>query len=105
MPRGRTARFGYKVIVAELEGTANYKLAKELGFKPVSAAEAAGRHHQILLPDELQARIYKSDEKGQAGQGAGVLHGFNIHFGQLPPKDVDVYMVAPKGSGHLVRRV
>ncbi len=101
---------GYKVIVAELEGTANYKLAKELGFKPVSAAEAAERADiiQILLPDELQARIYKSDiEKGlKPGKALVFSHGFNIHFGQIkPPKDVDVYMVAPKGPGHLVRRV
>ncbi len=101
---------GYKVIVAELEGTENYKLAKELGFKPVSAAEAAEKADiiQILLPDELQARIYKSDiEKGlKPGKALVFSHGFNIHFGQIkPPKDVDVYMVAPKGPGHLVRRV
>jgi len=101
---------GYNVIVAELEGTANYKLAVELGFKPVSAAEAAEKADiiQILLPDELQARIYKSEiEKGlKPGKALVFSHGFNIHFGQIkPPKDVDVYMVAPKGPGHLVRRV
>jgi ketol-acid reductoisomerase len=101
---------GYAVIVAELEGTANYRLALELGFKPVSAAEAAGEADivQILLPDELQARIYRSDiEKGlKPGKALVFSHGFNIHFGQIrPPKDVDVYMVAPKGPGHLVRRV
>ena len=101
---------GYNVIVAELPGTDNYKLAVELGFKPVSAAEAAEQADiiQILLPDELQARIYKSDvEKGlKPGKALVFSHGFNIHFGQIrPPKDVDVYMVAPKGPGHLVRRV
>jgi ketol-acid reductoisomerase len=101
---------GYTVIVAELEGTANYKLALELGFKPVTAAEAAekGDIVQILLPDELQARVYRSDiEKGLKPAKALVFsHGFNIHFGQIrPPKGVDVYMVAPKGPGHLVRRV
>jgi ketol-acid reductoisomerase len=101
---------GYKVIVAELEGTANYTLAVELGFKPVSAAEAAEKADiiQILLPDELQARIYRSEiEKGlKKGKALVFSHGFNIHFGQIrPPKDVDVYMVAPKGPGHLVRRV
>ncbi|MDP2983304.1 MAG: ketol-acid reductoisomerase [Candidatus Latescibacter sp.] len=101
---------GYKVIVAELPDTANYKLAVEMGFKPVSAAEAAEKADiiQILLPDELQARIYKSDiEKGlKPGKALVFSHGFNIHFGQIkPPKDVDVYMVAPKGPGHLVRRV
>jgi ketol-acid reductoisomerase len=101
---------GYNVIVAELPGTDNYKLAVELGFKPVSAAEAAEQADiiQILLPDELQARIYKSEvEKGlKPGKALVFSHGFNIHFGQIrPPKDVDVYMVAPKGPGHLVRRV
>jgi ketol-acid reductoisomerase len=101
---------GYTVIVAELGGPANYKLALELGFKPVSAAEAAEKADivQILLPDELQARIYRSDiEKGlKPGKALVFSHGFNIHFGQIrPPKDVDVYMVAPKGPGHLVRRV
>jgi len=101
---------GYKVIVAELPDTANYKLAVELGFKPMSAAEAAEKADiiQILLPDELQARVYKSDiEKGlKPGKALVFSHGFNIHFGQIkPPKDVDVYMVAPKGPGHLVRRV
>lgn len=101
---------GYNVIVAELEGTDNYKLAVELGFKPVSAAEAAEKADiiQILLPDELQAKIYKSEiEKGlKPGKALVFSHGFNIHFGQIrPPKGVDVYMVAPKGPGHLVRRV
>ncbi|MFA6472871.1 MAG: ketol-acid reductoisomerase [Candidatus Latescibacterota bacterium] len=101
---------GYKVIVSELPGTDNYKLAVELGFKPVSASEAAEKADiiQILLPDELQAKVYKSDiEKGlKAGKALVFSHGFNIHFGQIkPPKDVDVYMVAPKGPGHLVRRV
>jgi len=101
---------GYKVIVAELPDTANYKLAVELGFKPMSATEAAEKADiiQVLLPDELQARVYKSDiEKGlKPGKALVFSHGFNIHFGQIkPPKDVDVYMVAPKGPGHLVRRV
>ncbi len=101
---------GYNVIVAELPGTTNYQLATELGFKPISAAEAAEKADiiQILLPDELQARVYKSEiEKGlKPGKALVFSHGFNIHFGQIrPPKDVDVYMVAPKGPGHLVRRV
>ncbi len=101
---------GYNVIIAELEGTANYKLAEEAGFKPVSAAEAAEKADivQILLPDELQARIYKSEiEKGlKPGNALVFSHGFNIHYGQIrPPEGVDVYMVAPKGPGHLLRRV
>jgi len=101
---------GYNVIIAELEGTPNYKLAEEAGFKPVSAAEAAEKADivQILLPDELQSRIYKSEiEKGlKPGNALVFSHGFNIHYGQIkPPEGVDVYMVAPKGPGHLLRRV
>ncbi len=101
---------GYNVIVAELEGTDNHRIAVEAGFKPMSAAEAAEKADiiQILLPDEAQARVYKSEiVKGlKPGNAIVFSHGFNIHFGQIvPPKDVDVYMVAPKGPGHLVRRV
>lgn len=101
---------GFNVIVAELEGTENYKLAAELGFKPVSSKEAAETADivQILLPDQIQPVVYKRDiEKGlKPGNALGFSHGFNIHFGQIiPPKEVDVYMVAPKGPGHLLRRV
>ncbi len=101
---------GYTVIVAEMEGTENHKLAVEAGFQPMSAAEAAEKADiiQILVPDELQPRIYKNEiEKGlKPGNALVFSHGFNIHFGQItPPENVDVYMVAPKGPGHLVRRV
>jgi len=99
---------GVEVIIAEIEGTDNYKLAVEHGFKPVSAAEAAreGDVIQILIPDEIQGKVYKA-EIAQGLQKHNVLmfsHGFNIHYGQIvPPPDVDVVMVAPKGPGHLVR--
>jgi len=101
---------GYNVIVSELEGTANYKLAVEAGFKPMSAAEAAEKADivQILLPDQSQAVVYRKEiAKGlKPGNALVFSHGFNIHFGQIvPPAGVDVYMVAPKGPGHLVRRV
>ena len=101
---------GFNVIVAELKGTENYKLAHELGFKPMSASEAAeqGDIIQILLPDQTQAMVYRNNiQKGLTkGKALVFSHGFNIHFGQIvPPKDVDVYMVAPKGPGHLLRRV
>ncbi len=101
---------GYKVIVSELEGTENYKRAVADGFKPVSAAEAAKQADviQILLPDQIQADVYRSDIAQHMKKGKALVfsHGFNIHFGQIvPPADVDVYMVAPKGPGHLVRRV
>ncbi len=101
---------GIEVIVAELAGTPNYELAKSHGFKPVSAAEAAAKADviQILLPDELQPKVYQSEIRQGLKPGKALVwsHGFNIHFGTIvPPPDVDVYMVAPKGPGHLVRRV
>jgi len=99
---------GVEVIVAELEGTDNYKLAVEHKFKPVSVAEATRSGDLIImtLPDELQARVYKSDIQPNLAPGKtlGFTHGFNIHYGQIvPPEGVDVIMIAPKGPGHLVR--
>jgi len=101
---------GVNVLVAELEGTDNYKLAVEHGFKPVGAAEAAEKADiiQMLVPDTIQAKIYNAALKPhmKAGKALVFSHGFNIHFGCIePPADVDVYMVAPKGPGHLVRSV
>ncbi|MGC8719129.1 MAG: ketol-acid reductoisomerase [Thermodesulforhabdaceae bacterium] len=99
---------GVQVVVAELPGSYNYNLAIEHGFKPVSAEEAAaeGDIIQILVPDHIQPAIYRSSiaPNLKAGKMLMFSHGFNIHFGQIiPPKDVDVAMVAPKGPGHLVR--
>jgi ketol-acid reductoisomerase len=99
---------GLKVIIAELQGTDNYKLAQKHKFKPISAREAAEKADiiQILAPDHIQAKIYKNDIEPNLKAGKTLLfsHGFNIHFGQIvPPKNVDVIMVAPKGPGHLVR--
>ena len=100
---------GLDVIVAELEGTANFKNAKKDGFNPVSAKEAASKADiiQILLPDEHQAAVYKSEIAGEMKEGKTLCfsHGFNIHFNQIvPPEGVDVIMVAPKGPGHTIRR-
>jgi ketol-acid reductoisomerase len=100
---------GVDVIISELEGTANYKLAVEHGFKPVSAKEASAQADiiQILVPDQTQAMLYRTEVKDNMTQGKTLVfsHGFNIHFGQImPPENVDVIMVAPKGPGHLVRR-
>ena len=100
---------GLDVIVAEKEGTENYKRAIADGFKVVTAAEAAEAADfiHVLLPDEIQAAIYASDILPHLKQGniLGFSHGFNIHFSQInPPADVDVIMIAPKGPGHLVRR-
>ena len=100
---------GYNILISELPGTANYELAKKHGFEPVSAKEASQKADiiQILLPDEVQKRVYESEIKDLlvAGNALVFSHGFNIHFGQIvPPANIDVYMVAPKGPGHLVRR-
>lgn len=101
---------GLDVIVSDVKGTDNWKLAEKHGFKPVSAAEAAKQADviQILTEDEVQGVVYKNEVAPGLSKGNTLLfsHGFNIHFGQIvPPKDVDVIMVAPKGPGHLVRRV
>ena len=101
---------GVKVVVGQRPGGANYELAKEHGFTPVSAAAeaaAAADVIMILLPDQHQARVYREDIAPNLKPGKSLVfaHGFNIHFCQIePPKDVDVFMVAPKGPGHLVRR-
>lgn len=100
---------GFNVIVGEKEGTANFKLAIAHGFEPYSASEAAKAADviQILIPDEIQKAVYYSDIEPFLTEGKALVfsHGFNIHFGQInPPENVDVYMVAPKGPGHLVRR-
>lgn len=100
---------GVDVIVAELEGTANFKLAVKQKFKPVSAAKAAKDADviQILAQDNLQAELYKNEIKGNLKKGKTLVfsHGFNIHYNQIvPPTDIDVVMIAPKGPGHLVRR-
>lgn len=98
---------GMDVTVAEVKG-ANWDKAKNAGFKVMSAGEAAKKADVImmLVPDEYAADIYKSEIAENIRKGAylGFAHGFNIHFGQVvPPQDVNVFMVAPKGPGHLVR--
>lgn len=99
---------GIKVMVAEMKGVPNYKLAIKYGFKPVSAREASAQADvvQVLAQDDAQARLYKDELERNltAGKTLVFSHGFNIHYGQIvPPKDVDVIMIAPKGPGHLVR--
>src|SRR3989338_8668984 len=101
---------GCNVVVSELEGTPNYEQAKGDGFNPVSAAEAAGKADiiQILTQDHVQAKVYNESIKPNLKKGKALCfsHGFNIHFKQIrPPKKVDVFMVAPKGPGALVRRM
>jgi len=99
---------GVKVLVSDVKDTPNYKLAVEHGFKPMTAAEVARKADiiQILLPDEIQRIVYAKEigPNLKAGKTLCFSHGFNIHFKQVvPPKDVDVIMIAPKGPGHTVR--
>ncbi|MBU1113418.1 MAG: ketol-acid reductoisomerase [Candidatus Omnitrophica bacterium] len=101
---------GCKVVVSEVEGTENYKQAKADGFNPVSAAEAAKEADviQILTQDHVQAKVYKESIKPNLKKGKALCfsHGFNIRFKQIKPsKNIDVFMVAPKGPGALVRRM
>ena len=101
---------GLNVIVSELPGTSNFEAAVKDGFEPVSAEEAAKKADviQLLVPDQAQAKVYATAVAAHmtAGKALVFSHGFNIHYGQIvPPADVDVYMVAPKSPGHLVRDV
>ena len=100
---------GVQVIVGQRPGGENYDLAKEHGFDPVSAAEAARQADliMVLVPDQHQPTVFEQDilPNLTANKVLVFSHGFNIHFQQiLPPADVDVIMIAPKGPGHLVRR-
>ncbi len=99
---------GIEVGVAELKGTPNYQLAIEHGFTPTDIKTAITGAALIIvtLPDELQAKVYQEHiaPSLKAGQTLGFCHGFNIHFKYIvPPKDVNIVMIAPKGPGHLVR--
>ncbi|HHY97349.1 MAG TPA: ketol-acid reductoisomerase [Firmicutes bacterium] len=101
---------GLDVIVSNRKGSANWKKAVADGFDPVSASEAAQQADiiQILVPDELQRDLYRNEIAPYLteGKALGFSHGFNIHFGQIvPPENVDVFMVAPKSPGHLLRRM
>jgi len=101
---------GLKVAVSDLEGSENWRLAVRDGFKPVSAAEAAKEADliQILTQDDVQAKLYKTSVEPYLKKGKVLIfsHGFNIHFSQIvPPATVDVIMIAPKGPGHIVRRM
>ena len=101
---------GLEVIVAQRPGGDHYTQAKEDGFKPVSVAEAA-RDAQIimvLLQDTIQPSVYRADilPHLKLGKALAFAHGFNIHFHQIePPKEVDIFLVAPKGPGSLVRQL
>ena len=100
---------GLKVVVAQRKGGPNYDQAVKDGFKPVDADVAAKQSDviQLLVQDHIQGDLYKESIKKhlKAGKALMFSHGFNIHFGGIKPsKDVDVFMIAPKGPGALVRR-
>ena len=100
---------GLDVIAADLPGSPAWKRAEQDGVKVMSVAEAskAADYIQILLPDELQSKIYREHINPylEDGKILGFSHGFNIRYYQIvPPNNVDVVMVAPKGPGDLVRR-
>lgn len=99
---------GVNVIVALYEGSKSWAKAEAAGLKVMTTAEAtkAADIIMILINDERQADMYKKDIAPNltAGKALAFAHGFNIHFGQIvPPADVDVFMIAPKGPGHTVR--
>ncbi|MFC1594580.1 ketol-acid reductoisomerase [Candidatus Omnitrophota bacterium] len=101
---------GLNVIISELEGTPNYEQATKDGFEPVEAKVAAKKADviQILTQDHVQAFVYKKSIRKHLIKGKALVfsHGFNIHFKQIiPSQDVDVFMIAPKGPGALVRRM
>lgn len=101
---------GIDVIVGLRKSSASWKKAEAAGIPVYEPAEAASKADiiMILLPDQTQAEVYERDVKPHltAGKSLVFAHGFNVHFSQIvPPADVDVFMVAPKGPGHLVRRV
>jgi len=98
---------GMDVTVGEVKG-ANWEKAVKAGFTVLTASEATKKADvmMMLVPDEYMADIYKTEIAPNIKKGTylGFAHGFNIHFGQIvPPADVNVFMVAPKGPGHLVR--
>ena len=99
---------GCNVIIGLYEGSKSWKRAEEQGFKVSTAAEAAKQADiiMILINDEKQADMYKKDIEPNLEEGNMLMfaHGFNIHFGCIvPPKNVDVTMIAPKAPGHTVR--
>ncbi|MBI5748468.1 MAG: NAD(P)-binding domain-containing protein, partial [Nitrospinae bacterium] len=101
---------GQNIIVGLRKGSDYWNKAKSAGLKVETASDAAKKADIImmLIPDTKQREVFENDIRPNLKKGNAIAfaHGFNIHFGQIvPPKDIDVFMVAPKGPGHLVRRV
>ncbi len=101
---------GVQVAVGLREGSPSRREAEEAGLTVMTPAEAAAWADmvQVLIPDERQQEVYNRELKPHLTEGKALVfsHGFNIHFQLIiPPANVDVFMVAPKGPGHLVRRM
>jgi ketol-acid reductoisomerase len=101
---------GCKVIIGLYPGSKSRQVAEQHGFKVFDTAEAVRRADVIMvgLPDMKQAAVYQADILPNLAKGKALLfsHGLSIHFGLIKPhKDIDVIMVAPKGPGHMVRRL
>ena len=101
---------GVEVIIADAKASAGWKAAKAAGFEVMSATELAKKADIIvmLVPDVIQKAVYNESIKENltAGKMLMFAHGFNIRYGQIvPPKNVDVTMIAPKSPGHMVRQV
>ncbi|MCX7779876.1 MAG: ketol-acid reductoisomerase [Negativicutes bacterium] len=101
---------GVEVIVGLYQGSKSWEKAQRDGLRVAAVGDAvkAADITMILIPDEKQAKVYREEiaPNLKPGSALAFAHGFNIHFNQIvPPPNVDVFMVAPKGPGHLVRRV
>lgn len=100
---------GCDVRVGLREGSQSWSVAEEAGLKVMSIEEAAEEADfiMILVPDEKQAQLYQDQIASHLHEGdtLAFAHGFNVHYGYIvPPENVDVVMIAPKGPGHIVRR-
>jgi len=101
---------GLNVVVGLRKESSSWSVAEEDGFEVLTTAEAAAKADliQILIPDIKQASVFKNDIEPNLEEGNALIfsHGLNIHYDQIvPQKNVDVFMVAPKSPGHLVRRL
>lgn len=100
---------GVDVVIGLYKGSKSWERAERAGLEVLDAASAAAEADviMILVPDEKQGKLYKDCIEPNLAEGKALVfaHGFNIHYGQIqPPTYVDVFMVAPKGPGHMVRR-
>ncbi|ABO48832.1 ketol-acid reductoisomerase [Desulforamulus reducens MI-1] len=101
---------GLDVVVGLRKDSARWSKAEADGLQVATVPDACAQAEviQVLLPDEIQGRVYAEEIEPYLSEGKALMfsHGFNIHFGQIvPPKNVDVFLVAPKSPGHLVRRM